>query len=444
MKEDGLDGNDQKLGPVSSQAPRQQSSGARKTKGVYTKSFNNHMKQLTAYKAQHGHLNVNKNVMPALYRFTNRMRNCRRGKDGSTLSYDRIAALDAIGFDWGNDGGSKTRGIYTKSFDNHMKQLTAYKAQHGHLKVKKSIMPALYRFTNRMRNCRWGKDGSTLTGDRIAALDAIGFDWGHEKNVQQVRPKKVVVPFQDRVNELSAYYARFGHFHVSIREDQSLCKFCQKVRRGKKQGELTDDQIASLDAIGFDWAIRKGFDPIPARTPAPESNNDQQELTRENSERKRGKPTSFNDRVEQLKAYKAQHGHLKVKRREDASLGSFCHNIRNARNGKNKMAITSDHIAALDAIGFDWNPPKGRQARDTSAWELYKAEREATSGSNESRVPTQPMMVAQVSKGEEKIAKISRSSLQQAKAVATFQDRVNALSAYKARLGHFYVMRTED
>jgi hypothetical protein len=365
MKEDGLDGNDQKLGRVSSQAPRQQSSGTR-----------------------------------------------------------------------------KTRGIYTKSFDNHMKQLTAYKAQHGHLKVKKSIKPALYRFTNRMRNCRRGKDGSTLSNDRVAALDAIGFDWGHEKNVQQVRPKKVVVPFQDRVNELSAYYARFGHFYVSLREDQSLCKFCQKVRRGKKQGELTDDQIASLDAIGFDWVIRKGFDPIPARTPAPESNNDLQESTHENSERKRGKPTSFNDRVEQLKAYKAQHGHLKVKRREDASLGSFCHNIRNARNGKNKMAITSDHIAALDAIG--WNPPKGRQARDTSAWELYKAEREATSGSNESRVPTQPMMVAQVSKGEEKIAKISRSSLQQAKAVATFQDRVNALSAYKARLGHFYVMRTED
>ena len=51
---------------------------------------------------------------------------------------------------------------------------------------------------------------------------------------------------------MSVYYARFGHFHVSIREDQSLCKFCQKVRRGKKQGELTDDQIASLDAIGFD------------------------------------------------------------------------------------------------------------------------------------------------------------------------------------------------
>ena len=207
---------------------------------------------------------------------------------------------------------------------------------------------------------------------------------------------------------------------------------------------MTDDQIASLDAIGFTWVIRKGFDPISALTQVPESNDDLQESTHENSERKRGKPTSFNDRVEQLKAYKAQHGHLKVKRREDASLGSFCHNIRNARNGKNKMAITSDHIAALDAIGFDWNPPKGRQARDTSAWELYKAEREAKSGSNESRVSAQPMMVAQVPKGEVKIAKISRSSLHQAKAVATFQDRVNELSAYKARLGHFYVMRTED
>lgn len=80
---------------------------------------------------------------------------------------------------------------------------------------------------------------------------------------------------------------------------------------------MTGDRIVSLDAIGFTWAMNKVH----------ESNDDQQESTYENSECKRGKPTSFIDCMEQLKAYKAQHGHLNVKRKEDVKLHDFCHDI---------------------------------------------------------------------------------------------------------------------
>ena len=71
----------------------------------------------------------------------------------------------------------------------------------------------------------------------------------------------------------------------------------------------------------------------------------------------------FEDRVEELKAYKAEHGHLKVKQRENIRLHEFCRGARAARKtpDKSNRKLTADRIAQLDAIGFDWdkNMPPG-------------------------------------------------------------------------------------
>jgi hypothetical protein len=65
---------------------------------------------------------------------------------------------------------------------------------------------------------------------------------------------------------------------------------------------------------------------------------------------------NFNDRCEDLKVYKEKHGHLRVSKKDDKSLNSWCKNIRNARRNpeNNIITLTADRIAALDAIGFDW------------------------------------------------------------------------------------------
>jgi hypothetical protein len=75
-------------------------------------------------------------------------------------------------------------------------------------------------------------------------------------------------------------------------------------------------------------------------------------------------PPSFHDviffaRVDELRAFKEKYGHLNVTKVEDQILYGFCSNIRSARraiisrNGTmNKL--TEDRIAALDAIGFEW------------------------------------------------------------------------------------------
>ena len=65
----------------------------------------------------------------------------------------------------------------------------------------------------------------------------------------------------------------------------------------------------------------------------------------------------FESKVEELKAYKAEHGHFKVKQKENMSLYNFCLTIRAARKttDKSNRKLTADRIAQLDAIGFDWD-----------------------------------------------------------------------------------------
>ena len=61
--------------------------------------------------------------------------------------------------------------------------------------------------------------------------------------------------------------------------------------------------------------------------------------------------------MEDLKLYKETHGHVNVSIPEDKSLANFCAQARHARNnpGKSKMKqLTNEHIAAFDAIGFNW------------------------------------------------------------------------------------------
>ena len=67
------------------------------------------------------------------------------------------------------------------------------------------------------------------------------------------------------------------------------------------------------------------------------------------------KPGAFAQRIEDLRAYKEEHGHVNVKAGEDKRLYNFCHQMRLARIGQSSMHINDYRIASLDALGFDWN-----------------------------------------------------------------------------------------
>ena len=149
------------------------------------------------------------------------------------------------------------------------------------------------------------------------------------------------VRFIDRVEELREYKEKNGHISFGERDDKSLYKWCTDIRSARKNPEsctesckrkVTADQIAELDAIGFDWSS-------------------------ETKARNHQKQISFIDRVEALREYKEKNGHVSVMKKDDRSLYKWCTVIRSARKNATKSKLTkltADRIVALDAIGFDW------------------------------------------------------------------------------------------
>ena len=65
---------------------------------------------------------------------------------------------------------------------------------------------------------------------------------------------------------------------------------------------------------------------------------------------------SFEQRIEDLRAYREKHGHFNVKKSDDKSLNKFCNHIRYTRKHpeKSTVALSDDRIASLDALGFEW------------------------------------------------------------------------------------------
>ena len=166
---------------------------------------------------------------------------------------------------------SKPKVITTPFFDR-VDELKAYKDEHGHLKLNHKKDKSLYDFCYNVRQSRKRKGSYTLDDNRIAALDAIGFKWG----------KSSLEKFIDQVDELKAYKERHGHLNVHHLEDRSLYMFCYHVRQARRvpkctRTKLTEDRVAALDAIGFDWKLEAGASSSVA------SKDDKQKYTAESS-----------------------------------------------------------------------------------------------------------------------------------------------------------------
>ena len=154
-----------------------------------------------------------------------------------------------------------------------------------------------------------------------------------EQEEQAPKPRGKNKTFDERIEDLKLSKETHGHVNVSIPVDQSLAKFCAQVRHahnnpGKsKSKKLTIENIARLDALGFNWTS-------------------QEYVT-----------MSFDKRIKDLEKYKRTHGHLSVEGEEDNSLYQFCADVRYSLNKLEKddtRKLTEKRMAVLHALGFKW------------------------------------------------------------------------------------------
>ena len=126
------------------------------------------------------------------------------------------------------------------------------------LKVKESEDKSLAQLCFDIRRARRGKGKTKLNEERIASLDALGLIGRQKEGESEGRG------ISGEGRRVESVQSRARTHHVKKSKDKSLAQFCWHIRRarrnpGRRKGrQLTEERIASLNALGFDWTRKSG------------------------------------------------------------------------------------------------------------------------------------------------------------------------------------------
>ena len=110
------------------------------------------------------------------------------GEPNRWITAERVAKLDALEFEWSPPNyGTFLAGRHANEagWEAMRAKLVAFKAEHGHCRVTKNnpADPKLGRWVNSQRMYKKrldaGEPNSWITAERVAKLEALGFEWQH-------------------------------------------------------------------------------------------------------------------------------------------------------------------------------------------------------------------------------------------------------------------------
>ena len=192
--------------------------------------------------------------------------------------------------------------------------------------------------------------GPELTGGALPAASGNNGDEEGTRRTPRPDRRHTVPKWDERLEQLIKYKAEHGHCSVSVSQGP-LGGWVQHQRKVRKKGKLLEERVQKLDELGFVWA--------PPRGP------------------RRGTNSAWNERLDELAKYQAEHGHCNVPQ-SHGPLGKWVQHQRlNLKEGK----LLEERVQKLDELGIVWAPPPGPPGGTNSIWnerfdELakYKAE----------------------------------------------------------------------
>jgi len=261
---------------------------------------------------------------------------------------DHSSATDETTMNGNNEDAAATmvhtRGKVHKTFDERFKDLMAFKAKFGHCNVPKTNSSnnkyrSLGQWCSHVRQSYKSiKEGGTprnykLSNADLKRLENAGFEWNLHKT------------FDEHFKDLMAFKAKFGHCnvpstHSNTNKHSSLGKWCSDIRRSYKaikEGgtprhyKLSKADMKRLENAGFECNVCKTFD----------------------------------ERFEDLKAFKVELGHCNVpctrsSNNKHLSLGTWCSDIRRSykaiQEGRGMVIckLSNADIKRLEKAGFEW------------------------------------------------------------------------------------------
>lgn len=155
----------------------------------------------------------------------------RKAYAANELTAGQIGHLEQIGMRW----GSKSALLWQA----HYAQAKAYWTEHGDLNVPADYCTQsgllLRVWLNRQRKAA---TAGTLTQAQRHALEAIGLLSDGD-------------PWSESYAQAKHFYTQSGHLNVP--SDQQLGRWLNRQRKLYQAGELRDEQVKRLEAIGIDW-----------------------------------------------------------------------------------------------------------------------------------------------------------------------------------------------
>lgn len=169
-------------------------------------------------------------------------RQVQAGQRPGRLTAEQAAKLEKLGIRWNH----RLEAAWEKGFASAQK----YRTEHGDL-----LVPVRYRDKNDFALGEWivynrqRYLGGNLTQNRIERLEAIGMVWSTSNDL-----------WEQNYAAATQYYLEHGDLEVPIKYE-TPSGFGLGVRLGAqraahKAGELPQEQVERLDALGMDWTNR--------------------------------------------------------------------------------------------------------------------------------------------------------------------------------------------
>ena len=169
-------------------------------------------------------------------------RQVQAGQRPGRLTAEQAAKLEKLGIRWNH----RLEAAWEKGFASAQK----YRTEHGDL-----LVPVRYRDKNDFALGEWivynrqRYLGGNLTQNRIERLEAIGMVWSTSNDL-----------WEQNYAAATQYYLEHGDLEVPIKYETpsgfGLGVWLGAQRAAHKVGELPQEQVERLDALGMDWTNR--------------------------------------------------------------------------------------------------------------------------------------------------------------------------------------------
>lgn len=331
--------------------------------------------QLKRYKETHGNCCVPKTHSLQLAEWVIMQRQLRKR---GILSTSRIGHLDALGFVW-----DAIEAVWEANFA----KLKQFRITHGHCDVSVTEDRKLATW---VANQRAKAKRGELRDEHRRRLNEISFTWDTRDAL-----------WGKRCKQLEAYYKKHGNCRLPWNyRDKALYAWVSNQRSARKEGKLSDEQIARLTRMGFDWdpfgvsfeefclqleqyKEKHGDCDVPSRSNSyPWLGQKLAQLrnlfrTKQLSQERINRllaigvvfyplTEKFEQKFAKLAHFHQQHGHCNVATEDSGSkeLLTWVTNLR-AKRRKSKWGgrqLTAKQISRLNQLSFIWNPKEAAQA----------------------------------------------------------------------------------